>query len=121
MADDFINFSKEIESQLAHYSPNSKFNVTCSKGLLRTCISRSYFAAFIYARKITNLENVRRNIHRKVINKLRSMGKTGEANLLWYLRDKRNCADYNLNFKFNANDVSLIVKTAITLINLLTH
>ena len=61
IADEFLHLAEEIKKHL-EAKKIGKCNITLTQGALRTCISRAYYAAFLYARHITSLES-QTNLH----------------------------------------------------------
>ncbi|MCS7386220.1 MAG: hypothetical protein NDF55_05725 [archaeon GB-1867-005] len=110
VADDFLLFAIEIKDQLEARQAG-KYKITLTQGVLRTCISRAYYAAFLYARCVTDLERYRRpigirsaSIHNKVIDRLKEMD-IPVADMLYNLKKARGKADYNIRSTINPNKV----------------
>ncbi|MCS7364768.1 MAG: HEPN domain-containing protein [archaeon GB-1867-035] len=124
IADDFLLFAIEIKDQL-EARQTGKYKVTLTQGVLRTCISRAYYAAFLYARRVTNLERYRRpigikrvSIHNTVIDRLKEMG-IPVADMLYNLKKARGKADYNIYSTITPNKVIWAVKVAQQIIDFL--
>jgi len=123
VADDFLLFAEEIERQIELYREGA-CSVTFNQGLLRSCVSRAYYASFLYARRITSIERTMlkkgENVHIKVIEKLREMNMP-IADLLYRLRKKRNRADYSLVFTTRPKDAIWAVKTAKRIVQIIKN
>lgn len=106
----FLNFAKEI---VKCYRESGKCYVTKNQGLLRSCISRAYYAAFLIARYVTKLDYYTgEDVHRKVVETLEQLNLPDIADMLASLRRKRNMADYNLVQTVNIKHATLAVNIA---------
>jgi len=115
---EFLTFSKEVLDCLS--KKMSECKVTVSQGLIRTAISRTYFASFLVARRAISLEEYRlRDIHKKVVEELEKMNLKDVADKLSALRRQRNLADYEVYRTFNIKKLELSIKTAEDIINTL--
>ena len=84
----------------------------------RTIIGRTYYGCFLHFRDIFGLQSWRPRsgrkkgeIHQVVITTLKSRDRT-KGDFLWRLRNKRNAADYNLNWVVNKNDAIYAIQLA---------
>lgn len=106
----FLKFAKEV---IECYGKDRECYVSKNQGLLRSCISRAYYAAFLIARYVTKLDYYdKEDIHRKVVNALEQLNLPDIADMLASLRKKRNTADYNLIQTINLKYATLAVDTA---------
>jgi len=80
---------------------------------IRTAISRSYYSAFLKARRKTSLEHEETaKVHSMVINKLREKGYYQTANRLAELRNLRNNADYDTHLTITIQKLKWAISTA---------
>ena len=93
---DFLNIADRITECYGDES-RRECSMQKSEGLIRSGISRAYYAAFIIARYAVGLEYLRgKDIHEKVITRLKEDGHEDIADKLFELRMKRNNADYDV-------------------------
>ncbi|MCD6368763.1 MAG: HEPN domain-containing protein [Thermoproteales archaeon] len=115
---EFLTFSKEVLECLS--KKMSECKVTASQGLIRTAISRTYFASFLVARRATSLEEYRsRDIHKKVVEELEKMNLKDIADKLSALRRQRNLADYEVYRTFDVKKLEFSIKIAENIIDIL--
>ncbi len=71
-------------------------SIAKSEGLIRSGVSRAYYAAFLIARYAIGLEYLMSSeVHKRVIDTLKESGYANIADKLVDLRRKRNTADYD--------------------------
>lgn len=87
----------------------------------RSGVSRCYYGCFLVARKITNMESVKQDVHRRVSDKLDAMGYPKLAKDLRVLSDARKACDYDIDAPYVGKDAQLMKKRSIILIEKLTE
>ena len=87
----------------------------------RSGVSRCYYGCFLIARKITNLENVKKDVHREVSDKLDAMGHQKLAKDLKILSDARKACDYDIHKNYVGKDAQSMKKRSMILIEKLTE
>jgi uncharacterized membrane protein len=86
--------------------------LTYDAAKIRTAISRSYYASFLYVREVAGLGGLKRpGVHRKVVRFLYGRNPLA-ANTLHLLRRLRNDADYDLKRVFSISEARLSVNYA---------
>ncbi len=84
-----------------------------NEGLIRTAISRAYYAVFFIAREALGLRNIRDpTVHARIIGGLHEDGFPDLANKIKYLRDKRNNADYSVYFSMSPKKIEWLIRLA---------
>ena len=89
---------------------------------LRTCISRSYYSAFLVCRTWLEAQGITfpptAEVHKNVVQNLRALRKFFVADVLDRLRRKgRNKADYNLRIRIKKNATLRFIRDAEFVIN----
>ena len=93
MSSEFLKVAEDITS--CYEGKDSTCNIGKSEGLIRSGVSRAYYAAFILARHALRLDYIEKpEIHEMVIEGLKNDGHPEIADKLHRLRKKRNDADY---------------------------
>ncbi len=79
------------------------------EGWIRTGVGRSYYAAFLVARRTLELEYLTTSeVHKRVVELLKEID-SQSANMLMTLRDLRNQADYDIGKEFNEKELEYSV------------
>jgi uncharacterized protein (UPF0332 family) len=90
-----------------------------SEAKIRTSIGRSYYASFLYARKVAGLTSLRTpEVHRKVVRFL-YVKEPAIANRLHLLRRFRDSADHNLDYVLEIDKAKECVKLAKSIVEAL--
>jgi len=106
---DPIDFLKLAEKLLTH-----------DEAKIRTVISRSYYASFLYVREVASLGELKMpRVHREVIRFLYGRNPLA-ANTLHLLRRLRNSADYDLKRAFSISEAKLSINYAKKIISSIT-
>ncbi len=105
----FFKISEEILNSIKGTSYTVLIDEKFREGWIRTGVGRSYYAAFLVARKFLHLEYFTSSeVHRKVIERLSTMNPS-LADKLRTLRDLRNDADYDMVKRPNEKDLEYAV------------
>ncbi len=105
----FFKISEEILNSIRGASYTVLIDDKFREGWIRTGIGRSYYAAFLVARKFLGLEYLTSSeVHRKVIEELNTID-SSLAYKLKTLRDLRNDADYDMVKRSNEKDLEYAV------------
>ena len=111
LGNEFLNIARSIAN--CYESNAHECIIMRNEGLIRSGVSRAYYAAFIIARLAVRLEYFRRKeVHEKVIDRLKEDGHADIADKLFKLRMKRNDADYDVYINITAKTLKWAIKIA---------
>jgi|TARA_B100000929_G_C15412831_1_gene388581 hypothetical protein len=82
----------------------------------RSGVSRCYYGCFLVARKITNMESVKKDVHQRVSEKLDEMGHSKLASDLRVLSNARKACDYDIYETYVGKEAQTMKKRSIILI-----
>ena len=116
ISEDILNSIKGISYTVLIDERDREFK----EGWIRTGIGRSYYAAFLIARRTLDLDYLTTGeVHREVIEKLREAD-SHSANKLRTLRDLRNQADYDMRRGFDEKELEYAVELSRDIIERIT-
>lgn len=95
IGNEFLSIAENIAK--CYERDKHECNIAKSEGLIRSGISRAYYAAFLIARYVLGLEYLELSkVHRRVVDILKENGHANIADKLAKLREERNNADYDV-------------------------
>ena len=107
---DFLDYALKVNECVRENMNNC--TIKNDQALLRTAVSRAYYAIFLEARERLNITVQDHTVHRRVIERLREEGHPDLSSKLNSLRRQRLLADYNLNYYINERTFKWILDTA---------
>lgn len=107
----FYELSKAVSKCCSDHSIICDLKV--NEGLIRTAVSRAYYAVFFIAREALGLRNIGGpEVRARIIDELHEDGLPDLANKIRYLRGKRNHADYPTYFYISPKEFEKLIRTA---------